>query len=317
MDDEQLDALLRDADTDLQSALSHALDVESSLSHVVEEVTRRTDVETRVAQRPLERQLSLAGAHQSPSGSGHGQSVSSHQLPSEFVVHFQARQVAVLRPGNPPFTFGRGHDRTLRFGHDSVHGGPDLHISRHVGSIRYGGGLWVVSNDSLSRPFDVIVRGVSNPLPPRTASDSHSRWAISPPGLEIRIGAPSGRYLLSISLNSSRPPMLEPPGPDEPSTSPLWEPNDHERLLLAAKFLALPDPGAAVGNREAAEYASAARPHDKPVTERTVEDCVGRWCKKLQELGVTGISGRDNINQLGRQLLAWGLLRQEDRLVRP
>jgi hypothetical protein len=111
--------------------------------------------------------------------------------------------------------------------------------------------------------------------------------------------------------------MLEPPGPDEPSTSPLWEPNDHERLLLAAKFLALPDPGAAVGNREAAEYASAARPHDKPVTERTVEDCVGRWCKKLQELGVTGISGRDNINQLGRQLLAWGLLRQEDRLVRP
>jgi hypothetical protein len=89
-------------------------------------------------------------------------------------------------------------------------------------------------------------------------------------------------------------------------------------LLLAAKFLALPDPGDAVGNREAARYASAARPHDKPVTERAVEDCVGRWSRKLQEFGVTGINGRDNINQLGRQLLGWGILRQENRmLLRP
>lgn len=229
------------------------------------------------------------------------------------MAHFQGRRLAVLRPGNPPFTFGRGHDRTLRFGHDSVHGGPDRNISRHAGSIRYGGGLWVVCNDSDSRPFDVIVRGVSNPLPPRTGSDSHSRWAVSPPGLDIRIGAPSGRYLLSISIDAPRAPVVEAPGHDDPCTVPLVEPRERDRVLLAAKFLALPDPGDAVGNREAAEYASAARPHEELVTAKAVEDCVGRWCKRLQELGVTGISGRDNINQLGRQLLAWGLLRQEDR----
>ena len=100
------------------------------------------------------------------------------------VVHFQGRQVAVLHPGSPGFTFGRGGDRTLRFGHDSVNGGPDLHISRNVGSIQYGGGLWVVCNDSDSRPFDVIVRGVSNPLPPvprRTrihgGRSAHPAWA--------------------------------------------------------------------------------------------------------------------------------------------
>lgn len=237
------------------------------------------------------------------------------QPSNELVAHFQGRRVAVLRPSKRPFTFGRGHDRTLRFGHDSVNGEPDLHISRHVGSVRYDGGLWVVWNDSTSRPFDVIVRGVSNPLPPRTAPDSFSRWAISPPGLEIRIGAPSGRFLLSFSTRGIQPPVLDLPMRDEPSTMPLREPTCHERLLLAAKFLALPDPGDAVGNREAAEYASTARPEDRPVTERAVEDCVGRWCKKLQELGVTGISGRDNINQLGRQLLAWGLLRQEDRAL--
>jgi hypothetical protein len=244
--------------------------------------------------------------------------VGLRQPPSGLRVHFQGRQVTVLRPGHPPFTFGRGQDRTLRFGHD-VHGKPDLYISRHVGSIRYDNGLWVVCNDSTSRPFDVIVRGVPNPLPPHTASDSHSRWAISPPGLEIRVGAPSGRYLLSVVVDAASPrPAVEAPEHREPSTVPLRGPTAHERLLLAAKFLALPDPGDAVGNREAARYASAAQPHDKPVTERAVEDCVGRWSRKLQEFGVTGVNGRDNINQLGRQLLAWGMLRQEDRmLLRP
>ena len=241
--------------------------------------------------------------------------VARRKQPGGLVAYFQGCPVAVLHPGSPPFTFGRGHDRTLRFGHDSVHGGPDLHISRHVGSIRYGGGLWVVCNDSDSRPFDVIVRGVANPLPPRTMPDSLSRWAISPPGLEIRVGAPSGRYLLSVSIDDPRSPSLDPPGQADPGTVPLREPTDHERLLLAAKFLSLPDPGEAVGNREAAEYVSAARPHDEPVTAKAVEDCVGRWCRVLQELGVTGIGGRDNINQLGRQLLAWGLLRQEDRTL--
>jgi hypothetical protein len=245
--------------------------------------------------------------------------VGPRQPSSALVVHFLGHQVAALRPGHSPFTFGRGHDRTLRFGHNSVHGGPDLHISRHMGSIQYdSGGLWVVCNDSTSRPFDVIVRGVSNPLPPRTASDSHSQWAVSPPGLEIRVGAPSGRYLLSVIVDAPRPPAVTVPEHADPSTVQLREPTRHDRLLLAAKFLALPDPGDAVGNREAAEYASAARPHEELVTAKAVEDCVGRWCKKLQEFGVTGISGRDNVNQLGRQLLAWGIVRQEDRtLLRP
>jgi len=239
--------------------------------------------------------------------------VGLRQPPGALVVHFQGLRAAVLRPGDPPFTFGRGGDRTLRFGHNIVRGGPDLDISRNAGSIRHGSGLWVVCNDSQSRPFDVIVQGVSIPLLPRTESDSPSRWAVSPPGLGIRVGAPSGRYLLSISIGDPRPPVVDSPGHGDPSTSPLREPTDHERLLLAAKFLARPDPGEAVGNQEAAEIASKARPHEERITAKAVEDCAGRWCRKLQELGVTGINGRDNINQLGRQLLAWGVLRQEDR----
>lgn len=237
------------------------------------------------------------------------------QPPSGLAVQFQGRQVIRLCPGDPPFTFGRGHDRVLRFGHDVVAGGPDLDIPRRVGSIRCDHGRWVVCNDSKTRPFDVIVRGVPNPLPPRSSPDARSVWAVSPPGLEIKVSAPSGRYLLSISADDPQPSSADQPLDGDPSTLPLGEPTEHDRLLLAAKFLALPDPGDAVGNREAAEYATAARLHDRPATERAVDNCVGRWCRKLQELGVTGISGRDNINQLGRQLLAWGFLRQEDRTM--
>lgn len=176
----------------------------------------------------------------------------------------------------------------------------------------------MVSNDSTSRPFDIVVRGVANPLPPRTAPESRSRWAVSPPGLEIRVGAPSGRYVISLSLESAIPAPAEDPEHGDPSTAPLRDPTDHEQLLLAAKFLSLPDPGDAVGNREAAEYATAVQPPDRPVTERAVDNCVARWSRTLQDLGVTGVGGRDNIKQLGRQLLAWGLLRQEDRnLLRP
>lgn len=231
--------------------------------------------------------------------------------PSGLVVLFQSRQVTLLCPGDPPFTFGRGYDRTLRFGHDVVAGRPDLHISSNAGSIRWAEGRWVVCNDSKTRPFDVIVRGVANPLPPRSSPDSRSEWAVSPPGLEIRVVAPSGQYLLSIEFDAPRSLIAETTG-DEGQTMPLREVSDHDRLLLAAKFLTESTPGDAVGNRKAALHATAARPHDRPVTERAVDNCVGRWREKLEELGVTGIGGRDNINQLGRQLLAWGFLRQED-----
>jgi hypothetical protein len=239
--------------------------------------------------------------------------VGPRQPGSRLVVHFQGRQVGLLYPGDLPFTFGRGQDRRLRFGHNSDNGRPDLNISRHVGSVRWDAGLWVLCNDSTTRPFDVIVRGVSNPLPPRSTPDARSVWAIGPPGLDILVGAPSGRYLLSIGIDDPRPPTTDRPEDADLSTGPLQEATEHDRLLLAAKFLALAAPGDAVGNREAARYATAARPLDRPVTERAVDNCVGRWCRKLQDLGVTGIGGRENINQLGRQLLAWGILRQEDR----
>jgi hypothetical protein len=120
--------------------------------------------------------------------------VEPRRPPNALVVRFQGRCIALLCPGDPPFTFGRGLDRNLRFGHNVVAGGSDESISRNVGSIRWEGGRWVVYNDSKTRPFDIVVRGVVNPLPPRSSSDSRSEWAVSPPGLIITVVAPSGRY---------------------------------------------------------------------------------------------------------------------------
>jgi hypothetical protein len=200
-----------------------------------------------------------------------------------------------------------------------MNGAPDRDISRNAGSIHHNNGLWVLCNDSTSRPFDVIVRNVANPLPPRTSPDQPApRWAISPPGLEIRVCGATGRFILGVRVANPWPQAVDSPKPSDPTTEPLRELTDRDRLLLTAKFLALPDPGEAVGNLEAAEYATAAAPQAEPVTAKAVEDCVGRARTKLLALGVPGISGRDNINQLGRQLLAYSLLRQEDRkLLRP
>ncbi|MGH3912292.1 MAG: hypothetical protein ACRDTC_02600 [Pseudonocardiaceae bacterium] len=92
----------------------------------------------------------------------------------------------------------------MRFGHDVFVGKPDLHISSNASSILWEEGRRVVCNGSKTRPFDVILRGVANPLPPRSSSDSRSEWAVSLPGLDIRMVAPSGRYLLSIKCDSPR-----------------------------------------------------------------------------------------------------------------
>jgi hypothetical protein len=238
------------------------------------------------------------------------------------VVRFAGCSPIVLRPGDQEFTFGRGTTRTLRFAHDSAGGKPDLEVSRNVGTIRWENGLWWVCNDSTTRPFDIIVQGVRIPLWPRSSPTAPSIWAVSPPGLEIRVDGPFGPYRLQVTVGPllERPPAS--PSPDEDfdaSTGKRPTMTGRDRLILAAKFLALPIPGDAVGDQEAAEYANAALPaSERPVTVKAVEDCVRKWRDRLKARGVTDIEGQPNIHNLGRKLLAWGLLRQEDRrILRP
>ena len=234
-------------------------------------------------------------------------------------MHFEGRAVATLRPGCPPYTFGRGRDRSLRF---DV--GPDghCHVSREAGSIRWADGVWLVCNDSKSRPFDVVVDGVPNPVHPRTSPAARSMWAVGPRPTKIQVAAGPRLYLLLLVPIDppSRPPPPPASGgdPELPDTPPLNGPTDHERLFLAARFLSLPEPGEALeSNIEAAEYARAALPPEKAqkVTEPAVANVVHRWKKELERRGVQGLADASTI---GRQLLAWGDIQQEDRrLLRP
>lgn len=231
--------------------------------------------------------------------------------PNALQVLLNGTPARVLSPGAAPCLFGRGSECDLRIGHRGP-GGADRNLSRTAGSIRWDGG-WTVHNESGSRPFDIIVRGVVVPLPPRVTAEP-SVWAVSPPGLDVHIVTPTSEHMIGLVLPDPRG-VVEPPEasePDGPSTYPLSEPNEHERLLLTAKFLSRARPGDAIGNGEAAELVNRVRAN-RQVTDKAVEDVVRRWRDRLEGLGVTGINGRENVNHLGRQLLAYGFIRQEDR----
>jgi hypothetical protein len=237
--------------------------------------------------------------------------------PNALQVLLDGAEVCVLSPGAAPCLFGRGLECDLRIGH-RVPGGADRNLSRIAGSIRWDG-RWSVHNESGSRPFDIIVRGMVFPLPPRATSQT-SVWAVSPPGLDVHLVTPTSEHLIRLVMPDPQRPgghtTADDLDVDGPSTFPLSEPSRHERLLLAAKFLSGPLPGDAIGNSEAAELVNQVRPkHTRPATARAVEDVARRWRDRLEGLGVTGIEGRENINHLGRQLLAYGFIRQEDRAL--
>jgi hypothetical protein len=216
-----------------------------------------------------------------------------------------------LVPDSPALTFGRGRRCTIRLPSD------DLDVSRHAGTIRSDNGLWLVANESTTRPLDIVLDGTAYSLSPRTP-DSFSEWAISPspPDLEVRVYGNYGPYRLTVTNHAYRssPSSDAPPDHiDDDSTTDLPEPTDRERVLLAAKFLSLPVPGDAIGDRDAAALANGVLPEVAHVTPKALEDVVGKWRRRLQErLNVVGIDGQANINVLGRKLLSLGVIRQED-----
>lgn len=94
------------------------------------------------------------------------------------------------------------------------------------------------------------------------------------------------------------------------------KPNDRDRILLTAKSLYDNIPVEAVGDAEAARIASAvlARrdPKAKLVTCDEVEKRVYYWRGLLNGRGVECINGQRHTNDVGTQLLAWGVLAPSD-----
>lgn len=226
--------------------------------------------------------------------------------------------VDVLEPGSPTFVIGRGRSCHLRIGADLP--GGDRNISRTVASVRWHRGAWTVQNDSQKRPLDVVVDAAVVPLRPYLDGTEPSTFVLGPSGATLRISSASGRFMIGLRpLGSTVEPAPAPqPDPLDPSTLQLRRPTPHDALLLAAKFLSRRQAGHAVGNEVAAQRANAARRNGGGrITARAVENSVARWREQLQLIGVPNIDGRDNINQLGVELLKHGVISEWDRLGPP
>ncbi len=226
--------------------------------------------------------------------------------------------VCVLEPGCPTFVIGRGRQCQLRIGGSGS--GGDRHISRTVASVRWRRGAWTVQNDSQSRPLDVVVDSTVVPLRPFVDGAGPSTFVLGPTGATLRVSSLSQRFHISLrpvgAVVESAP--IPVPDPRDPSTLRLRKPTPHDALLLSAKFLSRRHSGYAVGNEVAAARANAARGNrEARITARAVENSVARWREQLQLIGVQNIDGRDNINQLGVELLKHGVIAESDRLGPP
>lgn len=226
--------------------------------------------------------------------------------------------VCVLEPGSPTFVIGRGRQCHLRIGVDGP--GGDRHISRTVASVRWRRGAWTVQNDSRKRPLDVMVDTAVVPLRPHLDGAEPSTFVLGPDGATLRVCSSTGSFHIGLRPLGAGPESAPAVSPDplDPSTLQLRRPTPHDALLLAAKFLSRRQSGYAVGNEVAAQRANAIRPPGSSrITARAVENSVARWREQLHMIGVHNVDGRDNINQLGVELLKHGVISELDRLGPP
>jgi hypothetical protein len=223
-------------------------------------------------------------------------------------------------PGGVPFRIGRHAENPLVLGRPrNCHGDADESISKTVCEVAFEDGLWGIRCLSTSHPIQLIERDREETLPVCADPDLATRRVLVPPGVQVSIPSPYERYHLRITIDAPRTePRLTPPLPKEgnPTKSRMPALNDRDRLILTAKFLYNNIPVNAVGDAEAAEIANAvlARrdPTTKPVTCKEVEKHVYRWRNLLISRGVEDISGQQRTNDVGIQLLAWGVLAPSD-----
>lgn len=222
-------------------------------------------------------------------------------------------------PGGVPFRIGRHADNPLVLGRPHRHGDADESISKTVCEIAFGDGLWGLRCLSTSHPIQLTERDRDEILPVCIDPDFATRRILVPPGARVSIPSPHEQYHLRITIDDPRTePRLTLPLPKEgnPTKSRMPQPNDRDRLLLTAKFLYNNIPVEAVGDAEAAEIVNTVLAHRDPTVELVtcddVEKRVYYWRKLLRDRGVEGIGGQQHTNDVGTQLLAWGVLAPSD-----
>jgi hypothetical protein len=177
----------------------------------------------------------------------------------------------------------------------------------------------VLCNRSAKRPFVVVVLGRHRiPMAPATVTRS-CEWPIGPAGIVVELPAATGPYEVGLRPDPA-PGALEAWILDTTGAStirPFPEPTSHQRQVLAAKFLSRRQPGAAIGDERAAERVNRMRGPASCVTAKAVGNVVAQWRRRFQELPLPDVGGRSNVDRLGVDLLAFGVLGEHDRLPLP
>jgi len=223
-------------------------------------------------------------------------------------------------PGGVPFRIGRHRDHPLVIGRPrGRYKDEDQSISGTVCEVAFEAGLWGIRCLSSSHPIQINERDHDEVLPVCTEPARAARRVVVPPGLRVSIPSEQAEYHLRLTVDAPRTTMrLTRPLPQgHPSTtSRLPEPTPCDRLLLTAKFLSNNIPVDAVGDGAAAEIANGVRarcdPKARPFTAKDVEKRVSYWRGLLRERGVESINGQQRTNEVGTQLLAWGVLAPSD-----
>lgn len=195
-------------------------------------------------------------------------------------------------------------------------------VSRIVGSIRRAGDGWLIRTESTKHPIHLALNSEPVRLPPCTddprASEVLLTWGRAT--IVLNEEQPDPIELQIVGEPPTTEPMNPPhPHPGEAATEVPKTPTDHERTLLAAKFLSIPGrPGDAIGDKAASELLKKIFPDRPVVTPRAIMDVVAKFRRHLQEdFAIPGIDGRHNINNLGRLLLEYGIISESDRLPPP
>lgn len=214
----------------------------------------------------------------------------------------------ILHPGCEDYTFGRGENCKLTFGKPGPDG--EWHFSRQAGSVRWIDPGFVLSNDSASKPFDVIVGGATQVLHPAGSPENRSTWRIGEP-LTIRVYDRWREYFIDVVPDAPLPPLPPPPAGGEGATTwprELRNLDSRARRILYVKYL-WEEGGAIDSNARVCEIlTSLGHPTDVDVVNRLVSRCR----IYLKDRNVRGLDVPD---VMGQQLLAWHVIQHGDRVL--
>jgi hypothetical protein len=208
-------------------------------------------------------------------------------------------------PEGDTVTFGRSERCTVRLSPT------DEGVSRWAGSLGCESGTWWITNESETRPFDVVDQmGFSHPVGPGL------RYAVDGGRVEVVLAGLVHRYCLVVVVApSDRPAEGRPLSSGLPTVSvPEALVTPRERLALVALLVGYLEPFPRTTNRPSTYQDAARRLGTSP---STVRKRIEHLRRKLTQAGVPNLWGPQATEHLAAHALATRLVTPDDLSLLP